>query len=90
MKPVRWSPHALDGLSDRGIDRAEADLALAAPELVTPGAPKREVYMRRYFDASLGEQMLLRVVVEETLAERIVVTVYKTSRIRKYLGGLGP
>jgi hypothetical protein len=37
------------------------------------------------FDTHLERQMLLRVVVEETLTERIVVTVYKTSQIAKYL-----
>lgn len=41
--------------------------------------------MRCYFDTSLGHEMLLRVVVEETAVERVVITVYKTSRIAKYL-----
>jgi hypothetical protein len=31
--------------------------------------------------------MLLRVVVEETDAELVVVTLYKTSKFRKYEGG---
>lgn len=34
--------------------------------------------------------MLLRVVIEETSTERVVVTVYKTSQLRKYLKGLVP
>ena len=32
----------------------------------------------------LETEMLLRVVVEETGTERVVVTLYKTSRFRKY------
>jgi hypothetical protein len=43
------------------------------------------VLMRQYFDDRLGRQMLLRVVVEETPGERVVVTTYKTSQIAKYL-----
>lgn len=43
--------------------------------------------MRRFLDPNLGREMLLRVIVEDGFAERVVVTVYKTSRIYKYLGG---
>ncbi len=46
--------------------------------------------MRRYLDRSLGREMLLRIVVEDTQFERVVVTLYKTSRLDKYLKGLLP
>lgn len=42
--------------------------------------------MGRYFDPILNEELLLRIVVEETASEIVVVTVYKTSQFRKYLG----
>ena len=89
-KSVRWSPHALAALIDRKVDRLEAARAIARPELVVLDPPQREVYMRRYFDALLGRQMLMRVVVEETASELVVVTVYKTSQLRKFLRGLVP
>ena len=85
MKPLRWTSHALEGLADRDIDRAEAEQTIAAPELSIIDSPRRAVLMRRYSDPRLGRQMLLRVVVEETPDERVVVTVYKTSQIAKYL-----
>ena len=44
--------------------------------------------MRTYFDAILKQEMLLRVIVEKTDAELIVVTVYKTSQIKRYMKGL--
>jgi hypothetical protein len=90
MKPVRWSPHAIDNLADREIDRAAAEKTLANPEFVVPGQLPRLVLMRRYFDQVLQQEMLLRMVVEDTSTERIVITVYKTSQIAKYLKGLGP
>ena len=90
MKPVRWSPHAIDNLADREIDRAAAEKTLANPEFVVPGQLPRLVLMRRYFDPVLQQEMLLRMVVEDTSTERIVITVYKTSQIAKYLKGLGP
>jgi len=41
--------------------------------------------MRRYFDEILQQTMLLRVFVEEKAEEIVVVTVYKTSQINRYL-----
>ena len=90
MKPIRWSRHAVKNLTDREIDRTEADKTLAEPELIASGQPPRQVFMRRYFDRLVEREMLLRIVVEETASERIVVTVYKTAQISKYLGGRMP
>ena len=90
MKPTRWTDHALRNLADREVERSEAEKALAAPEFVVPEDPPRQALMRRYFDAPLQQEMLLRIVIEDTISERVVVTVYKTSRIDKYLRGLVP
>ena len=90
MKPIRWSSHAVKNLTDREIDRTEADKTLAEPELIAPGQPPRQVLMRRYFDRLLQQEMLLRIVVEDRASERIVVTVYKTAQLNKYLKGRAP
>jgi len=63
VKPVRWSRHALKNLTDREIDRTEAERTLAEPEAVAPGQSPRQVLMRRYFDRLLQQEMLLRIVV---------------------------
>lgn len=41
--------------------------------------------MRRYRDRVLDQDMLLCVVTEETMEETVVVTVFKTSQLEKYL-----
>jgi len=41
--------------------------------------------MRRYHDSDLGQPMLLRVIIAETDRERLVVTLYKTPQIARYL-----
>lgn len=88
VKPVRWLSHAVAALADREIDRVQAELAVAQPEVIAPGdPPSRRVLMRRYADAGLQREMLLRIVVEETADEIVVVTLYKTSRVDKYLKG---
>jgi hypothetical protein len=90
VKSLRWTSHALVALVDRNIDRAEVEQTIAAPELSVIDPPRRAVLMRRYFDAHLGREMLLRAVIEEKPDERVVITVYKTSQISKYLKGTLP
>ena len=46
--------------------------------------------MRRYFDTNLQQEMLLRIILEETTEEIVVVTIYKTSQIDRYLKGSIP
>jgi hypothetical protein len=88
MKPVRWTSHALRNLADREIERDEVNEALARPESVVPDLPGRRILMRRYFDQALGQPMLLRIVVEDAADETVVITVYKTSQINRYLRGV--
>lgn len=90
MKPIRWTDHALRSLDDREIDRANAEGVLTEPEHQISDPPGRRILMRRYHDAVLDQDMLLRVVVEDTPEEIVVVTIYKTSQIRRYLKGLEP
>ena len=87
-KPLRIPPHTVKNFQEREITRDEVERTLAQPESVVPGYDARQVYMRRYHDKILEQEMLLRVVVEETETERVVVTVYKTSHIERYLKGL--
>lgn len=86
LKPARWLPHALKNLVDREIPREEAEKALTAPERIGAGHRGRKVFMRRYFDERLRQEMLIRVVLEETEREHVVTTIYITSKIGKYMG----
>jgi hypothetical protein len=80
LKPFRWSPHAL---TDREIPRVEAEQALSSPEVVVPARPNRQFFMHRYFDARFKQEMLVRALVEEAPQERVVITVYITSKVDK-------
>ena len=88
MKPMRWTNHALQNLVDREVERDEVDRTLVAPESVVPDLPGRRILMRRYFDQMLQQQMLLRVVVEDAADETVVIPVYRTSQINRYLRGV--
>jgi len=85
MKPIRWTPHALNNLVDREIDRKEAERTLTDPEFIFPNQPQRELLMRQYFDRVLQQKMLLIIIVEDTETERVVVTLFKTSQFNRYL-----
>ena len=47
MKPLRWTPHALESLAEREIERAEAEQTVREPTTVTPGRGARSVRVRR-------------------------------------------
>ena len=87
MKPIRWSAHARKKAAKREVPENEVERTIAQPDSVVPGQWRRSIFMRRYFDAILEAEMLLRVVVEETETELTVVTLYKTSKFAKYEGG---
>jgi hypothetical protein len=85
MRPIRWTAHAVASLTDREIERDEAERAIAAPDRTVSGHGRRQVLLRKYHDAVLGQPMLLCVVIEDQSEERVVLTVYKTSKLDKYL-----
>lgn len=74
-------------MQDRRIEISHLEETLRSPELVKIDSPLRAILMRRYVAPDLGREMLLRVVVEETPAERVIPTVHRTSQIGKYLKG---
>ena len=84
---MRWSAHAEKKLKHREVDRLEAERTIDHQDDIVPGQAPRSIYQRRYFDAMLGEEMLLRVVIEETATERVVVTLYKSSKPDRYVRG---
>lgn len=80
MKPVRWSAHAARRIAKREIDAIEAELTVKQPDSLVEAALNR----RFYLDRVLNQPMLMRVLVEETDAELLAVTLYKTSKFAKY------
>ena len=85
MKPIRFSLHAENNLKAREIAREEAETTIREPARRESGRPPREIVMRPYSDRVTGETMLLRAVIEETEKEIAVITLYKTSKLKKYL-----
>jgi hypothetical protein len=87
MKPIRWTGHARKESARREVAVAEVEKTIEQPDSIVSGQSPRWIFMRRYFDEVLQTEMLLRVVVEETSGEMVIVTLYKTSKFKKYEGG---
>jgi len=82
MKPFRWSKHQRTEADRRGIPVSLVESVLASPEQVVPKYGNTEVYQLR---KEIGTRLYLnRAVVMEKGDERIVVTVYRTTKISKY------
>ncbi|NQS98328.1 MAG: DUF4258 domain-containing protein [candidate division Zixibacteria bacterium] len=84
MKKLVWTHHAKENLLEREINAQEVYLTLKNPEIRQPGIKGRIILVRTYFDTSLNQKMLLRLIIEETVAEIKIITLYKTSKIEKY------
>jgi hypothetical protein len=85
MKPIRFTAHAEAALVDRGISRSEVEAAIRGPDRRELARPPREVVSRAYLDKVADGRMLLRVFIEESELEISVITLYKTSKLKKYL-----
>ena len=79
----RLSKHAERELGLRRISRALVEGILQHPEQVIPQNVKEKAYQSRS-DFGVGKIYLVRVIVDDTVSPAVVVTVYRTSKIKKY------
>ena len=79
----RFAAHAEEEIARRGIPREVVEAVLKEPEEKVPGYGGRRVYQSMHTFAD-GRAFLVRVVVDERLSPRLVVTAYRTSKVVKY------
>jgi len=72
------TPAVRQKIEDHGLDLAEVEAVLAAPEQKVPGHSGRLVYQSR------DGRFLVRVVVETDTDPLEVVTAYRTKNVGKY------
>ncbi len=79
----RLSRHVEDELRRRRIPREALEQVLEAPQQVIEERGGRKAYQSQVaFEG--GKLYLLRVIVLDSVEPALVVTVYRTSRMRKY------
>ena len=84
-KPIRFTQHAEENLLARSISREEVEETVRSPDREEDARLPRRVASRQYFDELLKKEMLLRVITQESADGIQVITLYKTSKITKYL-----
>ena len=80
----RFTTHALQEMARRNISEAEVTQVLASPEQSETIHEGREVYQARIEQGEPPKEYLLRVFVDIDDTPPSVVTVYRTSKVRKY------
>ena len=77
-----FSKHVLEELEERQIPRMLIERVLESPEQKTAVLENINCYQSRV--EITGKQYVLRVLVNETAQPPVVITAYRTSKIRKY------
>ena len=77
-----FSKHVLEELEERQIPRMLVERVLESPEQNTAVLKNINCYQSRVEIS--GKQYVLRVLVNETVQPPVVITAYRTSKIRKY------
>ena len=85
-KEIVWLEHATQNLIDREIPIVEVQQTIENPSWREQSYGERTILMRLYYDAALDQEMLLRVVVDQSSESFLVITVYKTSKFKRYTG----
>ncbi len=79
---VKLLKHLKDQLKERRINLKFIKETLSNPEQIVPEAKGLKIAQKRY--SIDNKQYLIRVIFREKKDLRIGITVYKTSKIRKY------
>ena len=79
----RYSDHAQEAITARGLSVEEVDAVLQNPEQVVPGKRGRRIYQARGIFTN-GRAYLIRAIVVEAARPPIVATVYLTTQVSKY------
>ena len=83
-RPVVLSDHAKTEAERRGISESTVLQIVSAPEQCLPIRPGREIRQSRVADPVSGKLYLVRAIVDSQGESDTIVTVYRTSKVRKY------
>ena len=84
-----FTTHAEEQMGARNISREIVIHTIENAQQRLDGDKGRQIFQSQYFDEIEQKEMLLRVIAEPEDDDLIVVSVYKTSRFRKYWLGDG-
>jgi len=71
-------------IKERNISEDLVKETLANPNQLIEGTKGRKIAQSKYFNSLRNKEYLLRVIFKEEQNDRIGITVYRTSKIKKY------
>jgi len=77
------SGHALEEMKRRDLSRDLVETILGEPQQIVDEYGNKKAF-QSIIDFGTGKNYLVRVIVNDTLEPASVVTVYRTSRLKKY------
>lgn len=77
---ILFSQHALRQLQERGMSQVEIRLALIEPDKIVPQSNSRFCAAKR-----LSQRHVLIIIYDQINERKEIVTVFRTSKINKYL-----
>jgi len=80
---IKFSKHALERMDQRGINKQQVETVIDEPDSIIK-LENRSIY-QAVLESERNNLYLYRVFVNTVKEPNLVVTVYKTSKIEKYL-----
>ena len=78
--------HAEKQMGERNISKAEVERVMADPdEILSADVPARKIAQK--IVSRSAKKFLYRVIYREEKGNKLIITVYRTTKIRKYLRG---
>lgn len=82
----RISRHAQEEMDRRGITRNLVESILNGPQQIVEEYGQKKAY-QSIIEEGTGKDYLVRIITDDAVDPAVVVTVYKTSKVRKYWRG---
>ncbi len=82
---IIFTKHALFEAERRGITKEEIFSVVNNYQQKIHYKEDKIIFQSKYYDKNIGKDMLLRIIAKETEKEIVIITVYKTSKVKKYL-----
>jgi len=84
MAEIKISKHAKEQMDERGISEEMLMNIIVSPQQSIPDEPEKMIYQSVEYFAEDKREFLVRVFVNTIKQPNLVITVYRTSKIKKY------
>jgi len=81
---IIFTKHAIFEMERRKITKEEITYVLNDYQQKIHYKGDKIIFQSKYYDKNIGKDMLLRIIAKETEKGIVIITAYKTSKVKKY------